>query len=323
MKLKDAAKRGRVDLVQPEIPGSSKEDLTGLLRAVSRDFHSIRKGPDHLELAKVLIDAGAQPDEEMVHQASRSGLLEMTELLAGSNPSASVHIAAALGDLDRIDHLLTSDRSLAARLDGRDRSPLHFCCASALGKRDPVRRDAVRKIGVGLIDAGSPLDSGSNCCGLDLVTPLFHACWTGGDLGLVFELLERGAEPTDRCLWAAVGHFQRHGDGNYDIAEELLQRGTDVNHYDQTGRTMLHAFAAHEDERGVRWLLTHGADPLVRDTEGMTPLHAAARRNTGVRTVRALLQHGADPQIQDATGKTPLDLAISRGRQQIADTLTE
>jgi ankyrin repeat protein len=321
MKLRDAVKRGRVDLAQPEIAGASKEELTQWLRLVSGDFHTIPKKPAHVELAKALIDAGALPDEEMIHQASRSGYLDTTDLLANNLPGESIYAAAALGHSAQVEHYLKSDQANAERTDLNGRTALHFCCASALGKQDIEIRDALSKTASILIDGGSPPDPESNCCGLDSVTPLFHACWTSGDLEIVLALLKRGAEPTERCLWAAVGHFQRHGNGSYGIAEELLNRGIDINHFDASGRTMLHAFAAHEDERGVRWLLEHGADVGARDTSGMTPLHVAFRRNTGVRTVGALLEHGADPKLRDNDGKTPLDLASEKSRHKIVKLL--
>jgi ankyrin repeat protein len=64
----------------------------------------------------------------------------------------------------------------------------------------------------------------------------------------------------------------------------------------------LHLTAKRGDERAVRWLLDHGADPNARwshwDAE-VTPLHlAAAHGHVGV--VRILLAAGADPTIRDS-----------------------
>ena len=49
------------------------------------------------------------------------------------------------------------------------------------------------------------------------------------------------------------------------------------------------------DEPGVRYLLTHGADPNGQTVWGITPLHQAVRRDNAATIVEALLAHGADP----------------------------
>jgi ankyrin repeat protein len=123
------------------------------------------------------------------------------------------------------------------------------------------------------------------------------------------------------AFWASLGHYQRHGDGHYEIAESLLGLGIDVNHND--GRTILHAFAAHEDLTGVRWLLSHGADVSARAADGGTPLHAAATRNAGTKVISALLTYGADPRIVDHAGRTAADLAAARGKSEIVRCLVQ
>lgn len=314
MKLREAAKRARIDLVEAEIPNQDPVALTRLLRATTTDFHTIPKTHDHTALSKRLLDEGATVDIEMIHQASRSGSLDLTNLLVEAHPDSLCAFAAA-GLTDEVERLLAD--SVTDTDEGR--FPLHFCTASALGKNDLAMEKSQLEIASLLLETG-PVDSPIKCCGLPDITPLLHACWTGGSLVMVRKLIDTGANPTERCLWGAVGHWQRHGDGNYHIAELLLTEGVDINHY-LDGRTLLHAFAAHEDQRGVRWLLENGANVNALDDSGMTPLHAAARRNTGIRTVTALLDHGADPTIRDTNGHTPLDLARASNRSRIIDVL--
>jgi ankyrin repeat protein len=45
----------------------------------------------------------------------------------------------------------------------------------------------------------------------------------------------------------------------------------------------------------------------VKNNEGWTPLHSAAYR-CHIDVVRVLLDHGADPTIRDNNGMTPLEL---------------
>jgi ankyrin repeat protein len=72
--------------------------------------------------------------------------------------------------------------------------------------------------------------------------------------------------------------------------------------------TLLHAFSAHEDARGVDWLLEHGADTAARDANGCTPLHHVGRRNRGIKVAKLLLAAGACVAALDDDGYTPIQL---------------
>jgi len=73
----------------------------------------------------------------------------------------------------------------------------------------------------------------------------------------------------------------------------------------------------------VKALIEHGADPLLRNKSGSTPLHLAVQ-NTGAsnsgsdeakseqgRIIAVLLEHGASPSDIDAHGKTVAAAASS------------
>jgi ankyrin repeat protein len=141
---------------------------------------------------------------------------------------------------------------------------------------------------------------------------LFYVAWTGGHCGIAENVLGRGAAITQGMFFAAVGHFQRHGDGNYEVAQLFVERGFDINHCDE--RTALHAFASHEDSRGVAWLLEHGADVDAQDMEGNTPLMVAARRNSGSKVLRLLVEAGASLTKKNRDGRTALAQAELNGK---------
>lgn len=319
MKIRDAAKRAHLDTIKSHLKDSNKPSTTSLLHLVVQDFTTIKKGPQHVRAALYLLEQGATPVNEMIYQASRGGHTELVKLLIDPLKTTDIHSAAAAGRSNIVDGILSSDPQQCQATDQEGKTPLHYCCASALGKNDSDKAAALQYIAKALLDAGAPINAAVTCGGLEGVTPLMHTCWTGGDLILFDLLVESGAKPNPLALWAAVGHFQRHGKGHYELASKLLLLGLDINHND--GRTLLHGFAAHEDDRGVAWLLEHGADVSQKSIDGSTPLHAAAKRNSGIKVIERLLLAGASVQAVDNQGQTPIDVAHLKGRKKSVEIM--
>lgn len=288
---------------------------TSLLRLATNDYHSVKKGEGHLDTARLLLQHGAVVDREMFYQVARNGFAEMADLLLQHIDERDVFIASALGDVDSV----MSFQGAAPATDEAGRTALHFAGASSLWRTDPEVAESTDALVAYLLQHNAVADAPAHCGGLDDITPLEHVCWTGGHRGAFDRLLQAGAQPTTRALWAAVGHFQRHGAGHYELAEALLSLGLDVNKND--GRTLLHAFSSHEDARGVGWLLEHGADVTAVDDQGNTPLHLAARRNTGRKVIELLLQVGAASGARNADGLTPAELARQKKRGSLADVI--
>lgn len=90
---------------------------------------------------------------------------------------------------------------------------------------------------------------------------------------LVATLLRGGADPNlhaGYCLPFASD--QR----NYDVIRELTGAGIDVNAQDWNGDTALHLAASRYNDAGVcLLLLTHGANPNLRNERGETALNKA------------------------------------------------
>ena len=319
LELIEAAKHGKLDTVLAMLKDGSTCSVQDLLRAVVCDYHSIRKGPRHVALAEYLLSCGAQPHWQLVCEATRGGHAEIARLLMAYGAERNIYVSSALGQANHVARLLAMDSGAALLHDQDGMTALHHCCASALGKHNLPAGQSLTTVARQLLDAGTPINASAHRGSLVNVTPLVCACWTGGNVDIVRTLLERGATVSVTAFWAALGHYQRHGDGHYDIAEMLLKCNIDINRND--GRTILHAFAAHEDLIGVQWLLAHGADVSKRAVDGRTALHAAAARNSGTKVILALLAHRADDGAVDDAGQTPLDLAIARGKHEIIQCL--
>jgi ankyrin repeat protein len=129
--------------------------------------------------------------------------------------------------------------------------------------------------------------------------------------------MAQGWQPNVSAVLAALGHGQRHGRGNYDIAALCLESGVDIN--EMLGhRTLLHAVAHQGDIVGTRWLVDHGARMNLQDSGNNTPLHKACERNSTLRVVQLLVERGASLTAKNKNGETALDTAIKNDKKSIA-----
>ncbi|XP_053673583.1 uncharacterized protein LOC128723841, partial [Anopheles nili] len=105
-------------------------------------------------------------------------------------------------------------------------------------------------------------------------------------------------------------------------AERLLQV-YDVDVASPRFRTTpLHLACLCNQSRRVRFLLRHGADPSLANSDGMTPLMlAVTNRNTTI--VRTLLSHQLHPRGQDERLNTVLAIAIRKQSIDIANLLLQ
>uniref|UniRef100_A0A7I4E6D0 Uncharacterized protein n=1 Tax=Physcomitrium patens TaxID=3218 RepID=A0A7I4E6D0_PHYPA len=80
--------------------------------------------------------------------------------------------------------------------------------------------------------------------------------------------------------------------GNFELMQELLSKGAEVDKIAYWGRTALHIASAKGYEECVKILLEHGADPNKADADGKVPLvDALISRDTATATL--LLEKGA------------------------------
>ena len=87
-----------------------------------------------------------------------------------------------------------------------------------------------------------------------------------------------------------------------------------------SGEGALHIVVRRGDQSYLVYLLTHGADPDLRDDKGDSPLLLAAM--LGQETmVRPLLAARANPNLGNASGETPLILAVQRRDTQMVREL--
>ena len=121
--------------------------------------------------------------------------------------------------------------------------------------------------------------------------------YTGGNFQITKTLLERGAKPTQESLSGKTPLFFAQ---DPQVAEILLEYGTDVNKQDLERRTPLMVMV--NNPKLVKILLDHGADPTIHDSMHDTALHFAQNP----QSIRLLVQAGADIDAHGFGNETPL-----------------
>ncbi len=120
-----------------------------------------------------------------------------------------------------------------------------------------------------------------------------------------------------------------------EFFKQLLNANPDLaNKKDKNSAPLFYA-ANYSDERLVQQLLTAGADPNVKDSNGLTPLHVALMADDhshdpddvehGHQEEIALLliKHGADVKATGKNGENALILSCMRGHTELVKTLVK
>ena len=306
-------------------------------------LHAASRYNENPAVLKALLDAGADirlrdsDGETPLHYAAR-----------GSNPAAVEALLAAGADpAARSDYGTPLLWAIPAGFeDGEGRArPQAVVKALLAAGADPNEADTLTRAAVlsgendtwanvvgDLLEAGADPnrdESGS------VYPPLYMAVRYGGSADAIKALLEAGADPNydDGRI---VAEAASHGDAaifdllwavgadpmtprvleeaarNRDpaVLERLLEAGADPNSVFY-GYGLLHVAAA-ANSATVKILLEAGANPLIVDDDGNTPLHAASMYAfnliDGVNAVDVLLAAGVNPNARNEDGETAWDL---------------
>jgi len=268
----------------------------------------------HLELVKLLLQRGANPNEPEPGIAPQGGALHaaigarhfaIAKLLleAGANPNAEVESSGNCMSMAKwvtapkefLDLLASYGGALSVELVCHDHD-VQTLSQMLLANPRLSFRGAL----------GSVLSGGRECMELILryqpeiltTQPAYETAWW--DLGVpdgaqrARWLMERGLDPR-RGNWLGATLLHRcAAKGNMDVAAVCLEFGADINAIDTDASSTPLGWSAREGrEEMVRWLLSRGANPnLPEDEPWAQPAAWAKRRgHTSVSTV--LSQHAA------------------------------
>ncbi|NXE72522.1 CDN2C inhibitor, partial [Cochlearius cochlearius] len=123
------------------------------------------------------------------------------------------------------------------------------------------------------------------------------------------------AEPSGNELASAAAK------GDLEQLTNLLQKNVNVNAQNGFGRTALQVMKLGKPEIAKR-LLTHGANPNLKDSTGFAVIHDVAREGF-LDTLQTLLEFEADVNIEDDEGNLPLHLAAREGHVRVVELLLE
>lgn len=268
-----------------------------------------------LELARLADEFCVVSIRDWTGRAAR--MLEARPELASYNLATAV----VLGDVARVRAALEADPGLVTRTDpATGWTALHAACASRWNQLDPGRAEGLVAVARLLLDAGADPNGVVPGGGW---RPLRCAVAGVPNAEIARLLLDRGAVPDDDDLYLA-GFADDH-----ECLRALLGGPADVR---EIARMALAAPLSGNDAEGVRLLLDAGADPRRylddADAEGgsdtahsFSVLYAAVRSDCSAEIVELLLVHGAEPERPGTDGRSPHALAVSKGRDDLAELL--
>ncbi len=120
---------------------------------------------------------------------------------------------------------------------------------------------------------------------------------------------------TGRSVLYYVASLEMSNSYRADMLKELLARKVNVDKADNEGMTALHEATRHARWDVIEQLIANNADINARNAAGDTPLHVAMRvalGNAKTETMQRLLNLGANSLVKNEKGYTPLDAAINR-----------
>lgn len=322
-----------------------------LFRAVENHY------PD---LVQLLLTAGVEPRfhgpgrQSCLHAAAKNGDVQSLRLLLATTASPVVnapndegdtplHLACREGgaNLAAIEALLAAGAQAGA-LDRQERNCLHLLAAvedTAAANAVPALLQAGAVLEAPGPDGNTPLvcairsarpaltqallDAAANPDALvDGLCNALGACASAADVRL---LIKAGAKLSCSDPGVSEALLRQASYGSLETFDALLRavdRPCSATSR-QGGETLLHRVAWADESPSatrVEWVLAlcHAVDP--RDSEGKTPLMAAARYGTP-EAVHRLLEAGANPASEDNAGMTAAAHARAKSQWDLADRL--
>jgi ankyrin repeat protein len=274
---------------------------------------------------------GSNPLERFLAAVREQRAQDARDLFARhpENAGRELSVDCVLADEAGVAARLAADPGAATRLRGpEDWPPLLYASASPFHAGSPERAQALARIARRLLEAGAPADTYVLWLPdqADSRLPALYFASAGGNAPVTRVLLEHGADPNDG---ESIYHSAEF-DHEECLALLLAHGGNMSDRHMRWGNTPLYFNLGHREggpnteraDRGIRWLLEHGADPEVTSgPDEETSLHCAARVGRGPRMIALLIAHGAQVSRRTKSGTSPYALALRHGHLATAEAL--
>ncbi|MFH1393798.1 MAG: ankyrin repeat domain-containing protein [Candidatus Micrarchaeota archaeon] len=263
----------------------SDDETTAIIQVCSNGDGE-KSRPERAEIAKMLIDAGAD-----VNAQSGSGNTALSE-------------ACCFGHIDAVKLLL--DAGADVNLAGNAGSTPLMMASHGTISEGHESTEIVQM----LLEAGA--DVNAECTlNIECKTALMGAA-RAGETDIVRLLLEHGAD---------LGVKNSEGMSAFDLAKDAgFERAAQVLHATTLNSELL--AAARRSVGEAVSLIREGASVNARDMEGNTTLMVASSAGDE-NMARLLLDEGADAELKNKDGKSALNLAEEAGHQRIIELLRE
>ncbi|XP_053702031.1 ankyrin repeat and SOCS box protein 2b isoform X1 [Synchiropus splendidus] len=249
----------------------------------------------HLSCARVLLEAGADPD------------------ISNKNKETPLYKACASENADMVDLLLSFGASVNQR-----------CCQGWTALHEAVSRNNTEICEV-LIRGGADVNPANTYS----VTPLITAA-RRGHMGALKYLIGKGADVNLQTCDGVTALHEAAKHGHQEVVAELLRNNADANTATDGGFLPLHVAAQHGHHQIVSQLVPVTSRTRLRHS-CVTPLHLAAEHDS--RTAAAvLLKTGSDVNVSLAhhsslqytdRRRTPLSFAAANGNAEMVDLLLD
>ncbi len=229
----------------------------------------------------------------------------MTIAILGPANRATIHDAAAKGDLAAVKALVAADPSVAdAEKLPNKKTPLHYAVENGHAE-----------VAAFLLDHGAQVNR-PNIAG---ETALHYAVGLA-DPSVINLLLARGADVNARSDDGMTPLTRATAWGHVAAIKALLGKGADARAVLANGQTLLHVAALAGQPEAIALFADKGVELDAAAKNGETALFAACRAGNG-ETAAALLARGADPNRRDGTGRQPLEGAVNTGQAALVKRL--
>ncbi|XP_049764441.1 serine/threonine-protein phosphatase 6 regulatory ankyrin repeat subunit B-like isoform X4 [Schistocerca cancellata] len=282
------------------------------------------------KIFKLLIDSGADVNFKddhgctALHRAVGDMRCEVLEMLldAGADPNivddcgvSSLHILsdrrADVRDITKFAERLLQAGASVNVADHNGRTPLHYATKRGDSKHVKILLNAGANVNAMDVNGATPLLITDKCHFIQIIKLLVGA---GANVNLKGV---HGCSPLQKAV----------DNRNFEALEVLLDAGADPNIVDECGVSLLNIVSSRpantkDVPKFAERLLQAGANVNLKDHNGITPLHCAAKTGN-CKLIKILLSAGADVNSMDVNGATPLLMTSKHCYTQAAQLLLD